>query len=279
MRTATRSLSLVITVSFLALATSASAQLAMNSDCWVTDPGSSTIEVPAIPSGFFGSKNGTPSDPFGPAVLPVFGVPLSPSEFANCGCADYPPMEFIWVDPHGTPVAADDQHAVGQALSPVDLSDTDTCVVRLNDATFVGGVGVPEPVDIQLVELSLVSGAIIITYGIEPPSFYEVFVTEDGPQSQGTITVTPDIVSPPEGSMILDGLPVAYQLSFQEVLGGPGLFNISGLSLTFQGATGIFKPMPPFLPSMSGRALMLLAVALGLGALLFTVMPGRARAS
>ncbi len=279
MFTVLRSCSIFVAVAVIAFATSASAQLNGEPDCWVTDPGSSTIEIPALPAGFFGTKSGTPSDPFGPVVIPVGGLPLTPPELGNCGCATPPPTELVWVDTHGTPVAPGDVHAVGQILVPVDLSDTDTCVERLSNATFGGGVGVPEPVDIQLVELSLVSTApITVTYGAQPSSDFDVFVTEDGPQSQGTLTVTPTVVTPAAGTMTLGGLPVAYQLRFEEV-SGPALFSMTGLSITFQGANGTFGPNMLGVPSMSARNLALLIAVLTVATLLFLRLPRRTQAS
>ena len=194
-------------------------------DCWLTESGS-TAALPEFPAGFFGIKNGTPSDLIPAQTIDVEGNPADPP---TCPCQNNTMVQ--WVDQHGNPVEPGDLHAVQQV--PVPGDPFDTCVERLQDATFPGGVGTAETIDIEIVALSLRSvNPITVTYGAEPVSLFDVFITLDGPQAMGQLQLTPTQLDPPAGEVVLPGLPVNYQLELREV-GGSAAFFQNGLNTAF----------------------------------------------
>jgi hypothetical protein len=114
-----------------------------NFDFFVTEPGSTNIDIgtdpggdnPPLPTGFFGSKAGTPSDPFVQADILLEGNPpvMNFNQFPQ-------PLVIGWVDPHGNPVGPDSMHKVNQVLVPdntpydtvftFDDLDIDTTIAR-----------------------------------------------------------------------------------------------------------------------------------------------------
>ncbi len=193
-----------------------------NFDFFVTDPGSTNIDIgtdpggdnPPLPAGFFGSKAGTPSDPFMQADILLEGNPpvMNFEQFPQ-------PMVIGWVDPHGNTVGPDSIHKVNQVLVP-DNTPYDTVVRRLDDATF-NGTSETQNVDIEIVALSLKSvEPIVVTYGAESPVLWDVFVTLDETATQPTGSI--DLFSTTFTGSAVSGdvnnfdLPVAYKVIFRE---------------------------------------------------------------
>jgi hypothetical protein len=135
-----------------------------------------------------------------------------------------PQTDVVWLDIHGDPVPAGSVHAVSQV--PTHAPTPDTCVRRLTTATFPGGVGVPETVPIELVQLSLVSVS-PITVNCGGPTQWNVAITESGVQPQGSMELTPAVVTPlPNGTVTVPSLPVNFQMRFVPVgTGSPVQFN------------------------------------------------------
>jgi len=190
-------------------------------DCWVTDPGT-TVRIPTLPADFFGPG----SDPFISTVIPVEGNPGPIAGAAAALCPANQEMTTVWVDPHGTPVAPDDMHAVRQ-----EIVGPDTIVCRLEAANFSGGVGVPDTIDIELVELSLVSSdPIVVTFNAGGGvSSYDVFITETAIVPGGSMRLTPNSIGPTGGSTGIaevPDMPIEYELTFVKVQGANGAPNL-----------------------------------------------------
>jgi hypothetical protein len=222
----------------LLVAGTAQAQLPPGTDCWETQPGT-TAAIGPFPDGFFGDVGGVPSDPFPKFPHPVEGVPLPGG---TCTCSP-DPVEFF--DMHGNPVEPDDIHAVSS-----NEAIYDTCIDRPDPVPFAGGPGVPETVPIEIIELSLKSvSPIIVTYGGANHTSCELFIGLDGPQTLGSLEMTPFMVAPPAGAMVLDALPVKYAITFDCTgPGGPAASQVlNNLNTNFEGATGVFgegSPVP-----------------------------------
>lgn len=241
-------------------------QVTAGVDCWETDP-NSTIELPPLPGGFFGTKNGQPSQPFPGGTVDVIGLPLPPGVATDpngCNCQTDSELELVWVDMHGNPVMPGDMHAVGQALVPDPI---DTCVRRLSDVPL-GAPNTPAPVQVEIVELSLVSvNPIQVDFSPEPPSFYDVFVGLDGAQSQGQMEFIPG-ASLTTGDVALQGLPVNFQLNFEPVDPNDGVspVGMGGLNTNFENTNGTFTlslavPTLGWTGAVVGGALALLGLA------------------
>ncbi len=156
-------------------------------DLFESPRGQSGVAVPItnpIPSGFFGTKDGTPSDPaFGTIVLQ--GLPLITT--APTGSRDFQPVgpfnEVAQLARHGV---LDSRQGRGMP---------DTIVRRLSDVTL-GDPGTPPAtgtIPIEIVALSLQSvQPIRVTYGISnAPSFFDVSVSlSPTTQMQGTMMVS-----------------------------------------------------------------------------------------
>ena len=125
-------------------------------------------------------------------------------------------------------------------------------------------------IDIELIELSLVSVApITVTFGAEPPDFYDLFITEDGLQAQGQLQMNAlQIVPAPQGTMALQGLPVQFQIQFVQVA-GPGNFGIGG-STNFQSTLGNYQALIN-VPALRGWGSWLMVAALLLAVSAFFV--------
>ncbi len=265
-----RTLTLVIALAMLIMgAASAYAQgVAAGVDCWSTVPGS-TANIPELPAGFFGTINGVPSDPTPEQVLQVMGMPLPPG---TCDCQEE--TEVQWLDEHGNPVEPGDVHRVTQVVTPVGPDPYDTCVRRLTDATFPGGD--PVSIEIEITELFIKNDAsatpYVVDFGDQGSRTYAVSITLDGDQELGILDLI--LTQAGSGDLILQDLPVAYRIDFQEVgrsgLKGGGSPSITGLSISFQNSGGSFGPLVPValveIPTLSGWglaffALLLLALA------------------
>jgi hypothetical protein len=166
----------------------------------------------------------------------------------------------VWLNQHGTPVAPNDKHAVGQQTLPAGIEPIDTIVCR-PVATSFSGLGVPESVPIQLVELSLISvNPLTVTYGTEAPSFFNVLITEDGVQPLGSMDLTPTQGGPPiRGNTVLNSLPVNYRVEFVDTGGMFPTWTLSGLGIDFTGNTGSFTIHSSSIPTMTEWAILLSA--------------------
>jgi hypothetical protein len=208
----------------------ATAQMPAGTDCWETDPGT-TAGIPALPAGFFFPG----SDPRAAEQIDVVGVPLAGAELADCDCQPDPDADVVWVDIHGDPVEPDSIHRVTQ----IPPGAVDTCVLRTADADFPGGIGMPDPIPVEIIQLHLESVVPIVVTG-PGPNLWDVTITEDGPQALGTLILTPATLTPaPAGAMDLTALPVDYLVTFTEV-GGPGSVSVAGV-LSFENHIGNFQ--------------------------------------
>ena len=262
-----RFLGLRLTVFFcfvlLSAGTSLAAGVPAETDCWATQPGTAA-KVPPLPPGFFGPG----SDPFAGALVAVTGVPLTAPELASCLCPPAPQTTVTWVDIHGDPVPAGSVHKVSQV--PAQAPVPDTCIRRLSPATFPGGIGVPEVIPIELVQLSLVSVAPIVVTFSGVPHQYNVLVTENGVQAQGTMELTPSALGlNPSGSVRVPNLPIDVRFSFVPI--GPGNTAILNGNVNMQnpnpqipgGQPGHFAVLAsPPVPTMPIAGLILLTVVL-----------------
>jgi hypothetical protein len=231
-------IAILAVVCFVGVATATAQTVPAGTDCWETDAGTKA-GIPDLPAGFFFPL----SDPRPAEQINVVGVPLAGAELADCVCEVDPDTEVVWVDIHGDPVEPDSVHRVTQ----IPPGAVDTCVRRTTTATFPGGTGVPEDVDIEIVQLHLESTSPILVTGPGPP-LWDVRITEDGVQATGTLVLTAASLTPAaSGDMDLTDLPVDYLVEFLEV-GGPGAVSTTG-SLVFENHDGNFQ-VNPFVPAM-----------------------------
>lgn len=235
-----RRISLLIAVTLLCFPSIAAAQdIEAGCDCWQTEPGTQ-VSLPELPEGFFGHKNGFPSDAIPPQVISVRGEPL-PDSVILAHCPDALIIRITWYDAHGTPVSPDDRHRVSRRKQVVGVEPFDTIVCRPDPINF-DGIGVPQPVPIELIELSLRSYAPIrVTFGDQPASLYDVTVTEDGEQYTGQMTLTPTQFDPDTlGTSRLDILPVGYVITFIDLGQVLPPREITGLHIEFVETDGQF---------------------------------------
>ena len=244
-------------------------------DCYVTEPppaGDTQVRIPALPAGFFGSVAGNPSDPRPSQAIPVQGLALPPA-IITALCPNAVVYETVWVDQHGTPVAPDDRHRVGQS-QVATVAAIDTIICRPN-ATPVPPPGGSAPIEIELRELSLVSvNPISVTYGGGAATrFWNVLITEQGVSPGGSMTIqtTGTLPNGVTGGMTMNSLPVQYQLRFEEINatlpanGLPGNLDFTNSST----GTWTFFTGPP-IPAMTTWGLAILTLVL-LGAGAFTI--------
>jgi hypothetical protein len=226
-------------VCFVGVGTATAQTVPAGMDCWETDAGT-TAGIPDLPAGFFFPG----SDPRPAEQIDVVGIPLAGGELADCACEVDPDVDVVWVDMHGDPVEPDSVHRVTQI--PPGL--VDTCVRRKTTADFPGGTGVPDAVDIEIVQLHLESTSPIVVTGPGPP-LWDVRITEDGAQATGTLLLTAASLTPTaSGGMDLTDLPVDYLVEFLEV-GGPGVVSVAG-TLHFENPTGGNFQVKPIVPVM-----------------------------
>lgn len=248
----TQASALLAALSFVFVGT-AQAQMEPGTDCWETQVGSSKAVGP-FPPGFFGDVLGIPSDAMPQLIVPIESAPLPPS---TCTCD---PDLKAWVNEHVNPGEPGDIHKVDQ-----NNADYDTCVERPNQANFGGGVGVPESIPIEIIELSLQSSAPIqITYGGGDLTSCDLFITLDGAQGLGSLELTPITVGPdPTGTMLLQGLPMNLRIVY--ICSGPGAAAASqvqtGLITNYAGTTGFFGLITS-VPALGGWGRGLVALVL-----------------
>jgi hypothetical protein len=201
-----------------------------------TEPGG---DNPPIPPGLFGIKNGMLSDPL-IQIVPLNGLAIVHNRVpTKRHRITYP------VDAHGNDVGPNSIHKVK------DVAFTDTIVERL-DSYLLENVGDSAIVRIRMDALSLVSAdPIQVTYGAEPPSFFDLFIdlNPNVPQMIGRMKLTATEVTQPDaetnivkGNVSLGtkglpcddpavfaadptclGLPVTYRLRFVERGNDPGV--------------------------------------------------------
>jgi hypothetical protein len=256
-------------IAFLLLAGGrAGAQVPAETDCWKTDPGTKAA-VPFLPAGFLGAGCAS----FGPTQVPMTGAPLSAGQLALCNCPPLPQVAVGFHDSHGNAVAAGSIHAVSGRLVD-EVPGPDSCVRRLATATFPGGVGVPETIPIELIQLSLVSVS-PIQVNCGGPKFFNVYVTNVGVQDQGSMELTPTVVgAQAQGSVTVPSLPIDVQFRFEPTT--PGSSVVLNASVNMQnpnpqnpGPPGDFQVLTA-VPSASppGIAIMVvLAMLMGVWAL------------
>lgn len=137
-----------------------------------------------------------PSYLFAGPILPGFDLFMTiPRTFADLG-PPFGPLDFRGL--------------------PIGPGPTDT-IVRRNAGTTPGFDfgSAPETIPIEIVALSLVSVAPV---ELAPSSFFDVFVTLDGTQQIGSMTVSHEN---PNGGTMDTQLPVSYKLTFVQVSGPP----------------------------------------------------------
>ncbi|MCP4007055.1 MAG: hypothetical protein GY725_22980 [bacterium] len=233
------------------------AQVVADTDCWQTQSGTMAA-LPALPADFFGLG----SDPRPAELILVDGVPLTGPELANCACPGLAQTDIVWLDQHGDPVPAGSIHIVSQV--PLHAPTPDTCIRRLVSATFPGGVGVPDQVSIELVELSLQSASPISVTGGGVPPLWNVFLTENGVQATGQMEFTATTLLPlPVGTVTVPNLPVDFQFRFEPVIGGAPVFmtgnvNMQNPNPQSPGSLGQFAVLAAPVPSVSEWGLLLM---------------------
>ena len=258
-----------LAIAFLLLVGSpAGAQVDAGTDCWKTEEGT-LAAVPALGAGFFGAGCAA----FPATQVPMMGAPLSVEQLAICGCPPLPQVAVGFHDSHGNAVAAGSVHAVSGRLVD-EVPGPDSCVRRLATATFPNGVGMPEEIPIELIQLSLVSiNPIQVNCGT--PKFFNVYVTNDGVQDEGTMELTPTVVGPQaQGSVTVSSLPIDVLFRFEPTTPGSSLFlagnvNMQNPNPQNPGQPGHFQVLTP-VPSASAPGIAILvslALLMGIWAL------------
>ena len=185
-------------------------------DLFESPAGQSFVTVPVttpIPSGFFGMKSGTPSDPVS-GTISLQGLPLTNTTPTGS-------QEF---QPHGQfgELALLARHGV--LATSQGTGRPDTLVRRLSDATLgdIGGTTAPSAtIPIEIVALSLVSvQPIQVTYGGGNPSFFDVFV-DLPPSTQSTGAMTISRTGAFSGTL-MSTLPVNSRVTFVNRAGPSG---------------------------------------------------------
>lgn len=174
-------------------------------DFFMSGPGT-FFTLPVLPDGFFGSKNGTPSDPTPSQVVDGVGNP--PTTLI-------PPPKIIFVPAptcHVSGAAAEADCVSIPVLIGSSPNDFSTVIQR--GGTTLPNIGDSDTVPIEIVELHLVSvNPITVTYGTQPDSFFDVFVdlNPSVPQTPGSLDLTR--TGKRSGTMDTE-LPVAFRLTF-----------------------------------------------------------------
>jgi len=187
-------------------------------DGFVTQSGS-LATLPDLPTGFFGMKGGAPSDLILAHDIPVMSGPDLVSL----------PVVTTFLTGPGCHTGMVNIHCYEQQLITL-VPIYDTVVMRGGgNIGYAGSLTVP----IELVHLSLQSvSPLEVRYGLaDPPSFFDIFVSLDGSQSPGLLTLSRDGGTP--SGLMNTVLPVGYKIDFKEI-GGPGMVQVGGLHDTLQ---------------------------------------------
>lgn len=223
-------------------------------DGFVTQPGS-LAPIPALPAGFFGDLNGTPSDPTVATSVPVNSGPdlvalVEVNTFlTGPGCHDH----------GGGAPPVPGKHCYEQQLETlVPIYDT---VIERSGGTITN-TGESLGASVEIVHLSLVSAfPFEVTYGAEGSLFYDLGIGLDdsgGAQPSGMLmlTRTTDLA----GTMDTI-LPVDYEVTFTEV-GGPRVF-IATQTSTQQSLGNSWQVVVPTVSTWGMIVLVLLALTAG----------------
>lgn len=196
-------------------------------DGFVTTPGSFT-DLPALPSGFFGTIAGNPSDPF-PAMR--ISVVSGPNLVAV-------PVVTTFLTGPGCHTGMVNIHCYQQQLITL-VPIYDTVVERTGGTINNPGDSLTLP-GLKLVHLSLKSqDPLLVTYGPALSSFFDVFVSLDGDQGPGG-TLTLHRLAETSGTMDTV-LPVKYKVDF---MGAPANVVVTGLTDTLQSIGNSWSVVP-----------------------------------
>ncbi len=208
---------------------------------FVTRPGSLTT-LPDLPIGFFGTKNGIPSNPIATQKIAVRSGP---------NLVALPTLTDFLVGPgcHG---GAGHTHCYMEKRI-VNVPTYDTVVER----TKGGSIGIAGTLlaEVKMVHLSLQSVAPIkVQYGSSTPtgtppvsSFFDIFLSLDGPQAVGKSALQRNRDTS-SGTMDV-ALPVNYKVTFREV-DGPGEVNVAGLTTRLQSRGSLWSIASPHNPPL-----------------------------
>lgn len=224
-------------------------------DCWSTQPGS-TFTIPPIPADFFGPG----SDPFPGEAIDVLGLPVPA---ATCNCQDTMPMG--WNEPHSDP--GEPGNMLIQTHVPGTSGPYDTCIQRLEDELFGGGVGVPDTIEIELVALSLQSvSPITVTFGSGPAAQFDVsFTLETAPSAGDDMELTAlELGAGLRGTMVLQPIPIQYRIEFLPPAPSDAAplgraIALPGVNAVLQNNDGFFGLRRVPVPTLTEGALWLLA--------------------
>ena len=179
-----------------------------------TSPGSYTTI--SLPAGFFGEKNGTPSDAIGERQIQLEGRPI--------GTLGLGKSSNLFV-------GAGDCHSKGGHHhcheASLELRNVDT-ISKISGTTIRGGRGV-STVTLQMVALSLQTpkGAPLkVTYGDEKPSSFRAVLTLDNSVEQEVGSMTLSRTRAKGGTMEVV-LPVAFKVLFTSRSGSFGPVALS----------------------------------------------------
>ncbi|PYT17351.1 MAG: hypothetical protein DMF51_02715 [Acidobacteria bacterium] len=130
----------------------------------------------------------------------------------------------------------------------------DTIVQRKTSALF-GKEGDTQTIPIEILALSLKSASpLVVTFGGTSPQNWDVFVTLDGLQTQGTQDLTLTEEAWKMGTTRLGSLPVNFKVTFQHLT---DTRLMAGLNIAFSGTQGTFNGMST--PTLSSWGAILLA--------------------
>lgn len=257
-----RPIAVIVAVMFLMPLAAYAVVIPDGFDFFQTEP--ETQVLPLLPGGFFGEKNGTPSDPFEETIdLQGFPGPNLLFPFPD----PFPPFQQIyrttWLDTHGNEVGPHSLHKVRQIDELVEPFDFDTIVHRTGPATLTN-VGDTADIPIEIVWLSLMSTEPIqVTFGEEPPSSFDVFVglSESFPQLTGMKKLTATVAGGKKGNIDLGtvgdavdttlgfgpnnyGLPVVYDVIFIDHDDPDNRFRVNNVLSVFHNQSGSFEVVP-----------------------------------
>jgi hypothetical protein len=229
-------------------------------DCWLTVSPGTQAALPAIPAGFFGAG----SDPIPAGTILMIGNPPLTSPGPVDLCPKIPKTEIVWLDRHGSQVAQGSAHKVQQVEKVVLVTPVvDTIVQRKTGALF-GKEGDTQTIPIEILALSLKSASpLVVTFGGASPQNWDVFVTLDGLQTQGTQDLTLTEEAWKMGTTRLGSLPINFKVTFQHLT---DTRLITGQNITFSGTQGTFNGMST--PTLSAWGAILLAVFLTVATIL-----------
>ena len=161
----------------------------------------------------------------------------------RCRCPDRPAYRTEWRDPHGTPVPANDQHAV-EEVRIEETALTDTCVTL--DEDIVLGNDETGSAPTTMVAFSLKSEETLSLTCANQTMLVDFFVTGGEEQEPGSISYTRR-GSQKAGTVELGSLPVIFSVTLEvtqqdeqgETVAQQSM-SMDGLSVEFAGTEGTF---------------------------------------